>query len=61
MIWFVLGACRLLFEVIGIFTVALVALDEWWWTRRRRWRQLTAGLLALLMIALLQQETWRWF
>jgi hypothetical protein len=61
MILFALKLGRLLFQVIGVYTVALVSLDGVWWWRRRNWRHLQAGLLALLMMALLQQGDWYWF
>ena len=49
-----LALARLALQMIGAYVTALVALDEWWWSSRRYWRYLTAGILALLIVGLLQ-------
>jgi hypothetical protein len=51
-----LGAAfgRFVFLCIGAYVTALVALDEVSWSRHRYWRHVSAGLLALLMVGILE-------
>jgi len=51
------GTSKLMLQGIGAYVAMLLTLDELWWTYRRSWRYLTAGILALLVVGLLQWPT----